>query len=194
MVYQHYDDIDIKKLQIIFLKQIMHENWKTISEITGYAPNSCKAYYGRYKHLATEAYNKFGQTQKLFPHLEQDPNKSYTYHIIIRNPDGSIKYRKVGKANNTDNRFETLVRENCPCYIELIDRYELSNEDASLTFENFLRNYLVNNYKGTHKPHDRFVPSSEWEDSCFFIPEEIIDEGMRATELLFNLTTKRKRF
>lgn len=174
--YEHYDEIDIKRKQIVYLYEIRNEAFETISEITGYAISTIRNYVKKFAHLLEDAKNLFKYSRKkifekkkpIVPegiefHCPDDfdfDDKAQRFYLIRAfDANGNRVFSKIG---TTIRQMIERMKEHLNYYKKLgvvkivVDKVWDCGERDAVMYESFFRAGYIFKHPTAFCSNDRF--------------------------------------
>jgi len=169
---QRYDDINVRRLQILYLKEQLKMAYSEIAEIVGYAVSTVKTYCNKYREQIAEALDLFFYRRKRTPanvewECEKGENGLYSAYVCeIYNNDTRL-YLKIGYSAQVVDRMKAhATNKKYNSNRVIVKRvYYFDSEEQALSMENLLRKYYKEkNHEIDFIKKDRFtaqIPTSE---------------------------------
>ena len=173
--FERYDDVQIKRMQVVYLNKGLKITKKKVAEITGYAVSTVQTYARKFINLLDKAKEYFEKPiqlviKTLCDYLGKDKSEKCYLFKFYDNSD-KLLFSKVGTTTRTiktrlkeeiktyrKNGFDIGMAEIC----KVIDCGDVPAEGA----ESFCRAAFIIQFPHTFKKNDRFmnvdIPTAEF--------------------------------
>ena len=150
--FDHYEDTDTKRLQVIYLSEVKKLPPKKISEYVDYAISTIRNYIWKFKDLLSRAIAFF---EKGIETIIQQKKEFYAYIMYIWSKK-KLMYVKIGYSCDPKRRAKEHLKKYGATEVETLKLYSFDNDDDAYTMENILRKYFKNKEGSIFIPRDRF--------------------------------------
>lgn len=180
---EQYTETEVRRAQIVYLKEVLGMAWDKIAEITGYAVSTVKNYARKFADLLDYAKSIFGgAVEKVVNVVAKNRRSKYDEMIDnfttcdIKLKDGLQKcylfkfldsnnelvYSKVGTTTDSvRNRLTTEIRDYRKSGYDIarveIDRVWYCGELPAEGLESLIRSEYIKQYPKAFKKNDRFI-------------------------------------
>ena len=108
--YDSFEEKEMRRYQLVYLKHCKNETWEKIAEITNYAISTVKSYARKFFDLLEQAKELFGGRRKE-KKIEQP--RSLCYLIKFYDTNNNLLFSKIG---TTTRNIETRIKEHLRYY------------------------------------------------------------------------------
>jgi len=150
--YNHYEDADTKRLQVVYLNQVKKLPPKKISEYVDYALSTIRNYIWKFKDMIDRAIALF---EKGIETILQIKKEYYAYIMRIWSRN-KLMYTKIGYSCDPKRRAKEHLKKYGATNVEIVQLYKFDNDDDGYTMENILRKYFKGKEGSIFIPRDRF--------------------------------------
>ena len=150
--FDHYEDTDTKRLQVIYLSEVKKLPPKKISEYVDYAVSTIRNYIWKFKDMLSRAIALF---EKGIETVFQIKKEYYAYIMNILSKN-KLMYLKIGYSCDPKRRAKEHLKRYGATDVEIVKLYKFDNDDDGYTMENVLRKYFKSKDGSIFIPRDRF--------------------------------------
>ena len=122
--YAKYNDVETRRMQVVFLRRVLKESYDVIVAVTGYAKSTAQSYQNKFSDLVEKAKAFFGNVVKEVKQVvkevkakakrtKKEYDHGFAYVIDFFYDNGKKAFLKIGKTceNKVENRANDYVRE-----------------------------------------------------------------------------------
>lgn len=192
--YAKYNDVETRRMQVVFLRRVLKESYDVIVAVTGYAKSTAQSYQNKFSDLVEKAKAFFGNVVKEVKQVvkevkakakrtKKEYDHGFAYVIDFFYDNGKKAFLKIGKTclESVEKRANQYVthynkkHDDAPISAYKVRYFfKTNNEDDALTMENALRKHYKEQENSGYLPQDRFL------NGWFDLDELLNDEKVTA--------------